>query len=321
MDKNSAVFTPESFRKAVQGKRIWVIGDAMLDEFIQGTVERQSPEAPVPVLNFKTKHYAPGGAANVALNLAGLSTEVLLFSPIAADEAGKKLRDFLHKEGISFCMPNLLACTSLKSRYMNGNTHLLRVDQEEKHSSIAGWPEAIDSFYRENPILPDLIVISDYDKGAVCPQTMRLVTQLCQEHSIPFLADPKKADWSLYNGAFWLTPNLKELGMALGQTPINTDQWVSDALSQLRERFPLCAPAVTRGNQGISYWEQGTVKHVPGKHVQAVDVCGAGDTVLAVIAAGVAAKLSAQVYFNMANTLAAKAVSYSGTVAISTHWI
>lgn len=293
--------------------RVLVAGDIMLDRYWHGPTTRISPEAPVPVVRITECHDRPGGAANVALNIAALGATVSLVGAVGCDAQATVLRDQLTAADIRAA---LLECpakpTITKLRVISRQHQLLRLDFEEPHSAaeVAALPARI------RDLLPDAsaLVLSDYAKGAL--QDPRALIALATAAGVPVLVDPKGRDFSRYAGATLLTPNLAELEAVVGPCP-DEAALCERGLALVRE-LGLSALLVTRGEQGMSLLRAGhEALHLPARAREVYDVTGAGDTVIAVLAAalGAGADLSAAVA--LANLAAGIVVGKLGTAAVS----
>jgi len=312
--------TASKFFDQIHGRKVLVVGDSMLDSYCYGEVSRISPEAPVPVLLESSREAKAGGAANVALNLIGLGLDVSLFGAWATDEAGIKLATILEESGMNQAVRFAHTCTTEKQRIIGRGQQMLRIDRER----MFRWSEA-DLLRLQTELRGmhdiELVVVSDYNKGFISRSFMEVVRSFCAEKRIPFVSDPKVQDWSLYAGSLWLTPNLGELGLAVGIHADNVDEWVESALEKAAELVPGTSIAVTRAENGISYIQSGTFGHSKAVAREVYDVCGAGDTVLAVVAAGVLSGAANPVIFDLANRAAGHVVARQGTVAIQRSWL
>jgi D-beta-D-heptose 7-phosphate kinase / D-beta-D-heptose 1-phosphate adenosyltransferase len=311
--------TEHDFINLVQGRRVLVVGDCMLDTYSFGEVNRISPEAPVPVfLEGRTESKA-GGAANVALNLSGLGLNVSLFGAWAQDEAGKKLENVLVLNEVNDFLSFEHCLTTEKHRVVARGQQMLRIDRELAFEWGEESLNLLESeLQRLNGI--ELVVVSDYNKGFISSIFMDTLRTYCKRKKISFITDPKVKDWSIYRESQWLTPNLNELGLAIGLNPENTDKWVESALRIACQQLDGTSIAVTRAENGISYCENNTVAHCAATAREVYDVCGAGDTVLAIVAAGFLSGMSSSDIFRLANHAAGLVVAKQGTVAVKSHW-
>lgn len=299
---------------------VLVIGDVMLDRYYFGEVKRISPEAPVPVTRVTRKKETLGGAANVAHNLARLGCPTLLVGAVGDDENRRCLEKMLEELGVDcsglFVTPGP---TTAKLRIIGGHQQMLRLDFEE----TTPWPLAT-----ENRVLEYItakvvqqqckaIIVSDYAKGVCTPRLCQKLMELQEQHGVPVIVDPKGTDWERYQGAFAVTPNLKELGEALGADLKNEDEAVRQAAAKLRRRYRLQSLLATRSEKGLSFLASRKEVHIPTLAQEVFDVSGAGDTVIAVFAAGIAGGLEAPDAARLANVAAGFVVGKVGTYAIS----
>lgn len=293
--------------------RVLVAGDIMLDRYWHGPTTRISPEAPVPVVRITDCHDRPGGAANVALNIAALGATVSVVGAVGSDPQANVLRDQLAAAGIHAA---LLECpakpTITKLRVISRQHQLLRLDFEEPHSAaeVAALPARIRSLLADHSVL----VLSDYAKGAL--QDPQALIALATAARVPVLVDPKGRDFSRYAGATLLTPNLAELEAVVGPCP-DEAALCERGLALVRE-LGLGALLVTRGEQGMTLLrpDQNPL-HLPARAREVYDVTGAGDTVIAVLAAALAAGAELPAAVTLANLAAGIVVGKLGTAAVS----
>lgn len=302
------------------GSNAWalVIGDLMLDRYLWGKVERVSPEAPVPVVLLEKESCNPGGAANVAANLASLGLPCRLLGCIGDDEAGKQIIKSLAQNRIGadsiVHLPNRPTIT--KTRIVGGHQQMLRVDCESGTPLDTDELQLLEIAVRQAiASAPAIIVLSDYDKGVLHPALCQTVIQLAREADIPVLVDPKGRDYTKYRGATALTPNRRETSEACGN--ITDTDALLDAAEQLRRDLALDFLAVTRSEEGISLLEEQQRLHIPAMAKQVFDVSGAGDTVIATLAAGMVAGLNHYDALHLANLAAGIVVGKVGTVPVN----
>jgi len=306
------------FRPA-NGENVWalVIGDLMLDRYLWGKVERVSPEAPVPVVLLDKENSRPGGAANVAANLAGLNLPCRLLGCIGEDDAGRQLIAAVAESGVETAaivrLPNRPTIT--KTRIVGGHQQMLRLDRESSAPFAADELKRVEDAVRQAlRDSPTIIILSDYAKGVLHPEICQLVIRLAQAAKIPVLVDPKGRDYSKYRGATALTPNRRETSDACGG--VADIDALLDSADVLRQNLALEFFAVTRSEEGISLIEQGQRLHIPAMARQVFDVSGAGDTVIATLAAGMVAGLNHVDALHLANLAAGIVVGQVGTVPI-----
>ena len=270
--------------------RILCIGDIMLDRFVQGQVTRISPEAPIPVLRIASETLMPGGTGNVAANVAALGATAITVSVVGTDEAGGTLADLM--AGQSGLETRLITAadreTTVKIRYVAGGQHLLRADRESGHPLTEAAAARLLAAVRE--VLPgcDAAVLSDYAKGVLTPAVIADIVTAARDAGVPVIVDPKGRDLSRYAGAAVVTPNRRELAEAVGAAT-DTDADVAAAAAALARRDGLETIVVTRSEQGMSViGSDAPATHLPARAREVYDVSGAGDTVAAVLALGLA---------------------------------
>jgi D-beta-D-heptose 7-phosphate kinase / D-beta-D-heptose 1-phosphate adenosyltransferase len=294
-----------------------VIGDVMLDRYLIGSVGRISPEAPVPIVLLNAQNERAGGAANVAANLALLGIKTHIIGCVGNDAEAKTLVSLLKEMGVDASG----ICTSenrptiAKTRVVSGHQQMMRLDQE---SSAAFTIEEIDALQANIHVAlahgPKVVILSDYAKGLLSEQVSQQIIAQCKAQNIPVLVDPKGRDYIKYKGATALTPNKKETAEAC-DTTINDTDLIAKATA-LKNCLNLQFLAVTRGEEGITLLDENT-HHLPAIAKQVFDVSGAGDTVIATLAAGLMNNLNPLESLQLANIAAAVVVGKVGTVPIS----
>ena len=299
--------------------KVLVVGDLMLDRYILGEVDRISPEAPVPVLRHVQRYERPGGAANVAMNLAGLGCQTLLAGFWGNDTEQRELAAFLDAAKIDTAgMVTTGLPTISKTRIVGRRQQLLRLDIESLEK-----PAAVDQqrLLERVVALVDkvhAVVLSDYAKGALTPELCEAVIRAARAKGVPVLADPKTPDFSKYSGATMVCPNLNELSIATGVAAHELDALLVGGEVQRKEhelRF-LC---VTMSEKGIRVLSDEGTYHSPARAREVFDVSGAGDTVIATLAASLAAGLKVESAVELANLAAGIVVGKVGTVPIAHH--
>lgn len=296
-----------------------VVGDLMLDRYHIGKVERISPEAPVPVVLLKETVARAGGAANVAANLAALGIPVRIAGCVGEDAEAKQLRDLLEAVNIdtSAVCASPRRPTICKTRILGGHQQIIRLDQEdaspldvsEQESLWQGCEEALAQG-------PAVIILSDYAKGVLTPAFCQRLLALARRMNIPVLVDPKGRDYAKYQGATALTPNKREAAEACGLTADNDTTLLQQA-EKLRLALGLAFLAITRGEEGISVLDASGQAHFPATARQVFDVSGAGDTVIATLAAGLMHGLDHHASLMLANIAAGIVVGKVGTIPVN----
>ncbi len=300
------------------GKRIVVIGDCMLDKYIWGEVSRISPEAPVQVIDVQRETYAPGGAANVAMNAAALGAKVSMVGVTGNDDARKVLLLSLKEKGIDVQGMRIEddKPTTLKMRVMGRNQQLLRVDYEKRahvHSDIEGQ---LAAFLVKKISESDAIVVSDYAKGVITRKLMETIIAAARKYGKPLIIDPKPQHKGLYKGATVITPNHLEACQMAGVEPNNGDDMEKVGARLAKELGSHVL--LTRGEKGMSLFEKGKrVVSIPAQAKEVYDVTGAGDTVVAAFAVSLAAGSTLLDAAILANHAAGVKVGKIGTSTVT----
>lgn len=300
------------------GKHVMVIGDLMLDEYVTGSVERISPEAPVPVVRASTSELRLGGAANVAQQIAALGAQVSLVGIIGKDAAGESLKQFCQGAGIS--TRNLVAAeqrrTTRKLRVLGPSQQLLRIDWEDRDPlSERDTGALLDAIGSLEAV--DAIILSDYAKGTLSLSVIAAVMS-ARTPGTPIVVDPKCRDFSRYRGATLLTPNLRELAEAVGHSldPLDMEA-ISAAARQALVTGGFPQVVVTLGDRGILVVEaHGPACFLPAQKRAVYDVTGAGDTAVAVLTTCLASGASLIEAAHLANIAAGITVGEVGAVAV-----
>ncbi|MEX8518520.1 MAG: D-glycero-beta-D-manno-heptose-7-phosphate kinase [Leptothrix sp. (in: b-proteobacteria)] len=303
-------------RERLAGARVLVVGDAMLDRYWFGSVDRISPEAPVPVVRVSREEERLGGAANVALNVKTLGAQCTLLTVVGDDEPARKLRQLLEEQGVATVLgsdPKLY--TIVKLRVIGRSQQLIRVDFENQpeHEVLQ---QMLTDYER---VLPDhdAVLFSDYGKGGLT-HIPRMI-ELARAAGKPVLVDPKGSDYSRYAGATTLTPNRAELAQVVGQWRDEAD--LHRRAHALREQLGLAGLVLTRSEDGMSLFEtvDGQLAHmqVPAQAREVFDVTGAGDTVIATLAALLACGLTLRDAVPLANRAGSIVVGKFGTASCS----
>lgn len=299
--------------------KVAVIGDMMTDRYVTGSVNRISPEAPVPVNLVKSQRSVLGGAANTAANLAALGCQVYAAGMRGKDANGDVLSALLAEAGID--STGLLLSegyqTTTKVRILGARQQMMRLDFEEKKSpsevEIEILLQWLDGLLQQGL---GSIVLSDYGKGMITDQVAQAVIQKAAISGVPVLVDPKGSDWTKYKGAYGITPNLKELSDCVGQEISNDDAPIEHVGEMVRKNFHLTHLFVTRSEKGITCLGDTGAIHRASVAQDVFDVSGAGDTVMAVTAAAIAAGMDMETTLELANRAAGIAVSKVGTYPV-----
>jgi len=298
-------------------QHVLVIGDVMLDRYLIGDVSRISPEAPVPVVLLRSQHDRAGGAANVAANLALLGIKTHIIGCVGDDGEATILLDLIGKIGIehSSMMRSSHRPTIAKTRILSGHQQMMRLDQENNAVfTAAEKAQALAAIQQQLALNPAIVILSDYAKGLLSAEICQQVIAQCNALKIPVLVDPKGHDYSKYKGATALTPNKKETAEACATASNDPD--LIDKAAALKNKLNLQFLVVTRGDEGISLIDH-HAHLLPATAKQVFDVSGAGDTVIATLAAGLIHDLSPLESLQLANVAAGVVVGKVGTVPIT----
>lgn len=278
--------------------KVLVVGDLILDEYIKGSVERISPEAPVPVVWAKERSFVPGGAANVAYNITALDGKVTLLGIIGKDKNAQILRAELKKKKINTTgiIVEQQRPTTVKTRIIAGHQQVVRIDWEHTDSLPVKTSEKINRFLEKNIGKFDAVIIEDYGKGVISQQVLRETISVARAHKKIVNVDPKEDHFQYYRGASCITPNRKEFENAvrnlkiadtthsfnLSQYHLTTDKELDRAAQYILDYLRLDSILVTLGEHGMRLVEKkGGVTHIPTVAQEVFDVSGAGDTVIA----------------------------------------
>lgn len=301
------ILTLPDFKRA----RVLVVGDVMLDRYWFGDVSRISPEAPVPVVRVERSEERPGGAANVARNIAALGARASLLSVVGADEAGASLRRLAEAEGVETNLHvDAELATTVKLRVIGRQQQLLRIDFETTPShevlaaKLGDFERSLDGC--------DVVLLSDYGKGGLAH--IEKMIRLAREHGKIVLADPKGDDYERYRGATLLTPNRAELREVVGRWKDDAD--LERRAQKLRTGLGIDALLVTRSEEGMSLFQAQGSLHEPTKAREVYDVSGAGDTVIATLAVMLGSGASMIDAVRAANHAAGIVVGKLGTAVV-----
>ncbi len=304
---------------SLAGTVVLCVGDVMLDRFVYGTVERISPEAPIPVLREHRTTTMLGGAGNVTTNLAALGCDSRFVAVTGSDEAGSGILRLLVEQGLAdgcHMITQRDRLTSVKTRFMASNQQLLRLDSE----TVAPVDEVTASklIHAVSHALSEAtcVTLSDYGKGVLTPAVTEAIITAARQAGRPVVVDPKDTDFRRYRGAAVLTPNRRELSEA-ARLPTGTDDEVVAAAQRIIETCGIGAIVTTRSEEGLSLVAaDGLVLHQPAQAREVFDVSGAGDTVVAVLAAGLGAGLALPDAARIANLAAGIVVGKVGTAVV-----
>lgn len=271
----------------IKTKKIAVVGDVMIDRYIWGTVSRVSPEAPVPVVEVENESTRLGGAANVANNISSLGATAFLVGVAGNDAGGKELKNILEQQKTSSegIITDSSRPTTVKTRVIAHNQHVVRIDSEEKKDIDAATQKNILTVLNNAINDIDGIIIEDYNKGVVVKDVIHAVIDLARKHRKVITVDPKFHNFFEYKNVTVFKPNVKETEEALGKK-LRTDDEVRAVGKSLLETLNAENILLTRSEKGMSLFEKnGAVTHIPTRAREVADVSGAGDTVIATLTA------------------------------------
>ena len=298
--------------------RVLCIGDVMLDQFVYGSVDRVSPEAPIPVLRIEREAQMLGGAGNVVRNVAALGARATLIAVVGDDDAGRNIARLIADE------PSLEASlitvadrsTTVKLRYVAGNQQLLRADREQSSALERETNERVCAAVEGEIADADVVVLSDYAKGVLSPGVIGRLVAFAAKHGKLVVADPKTVDFVRYKGVSVLTPNAKELAAATAMV-VGDDASTESAARKALASAAADAVLVTRSERGMTLVaREGVTHHFPAESREVFDVSGAGDTVLAVLALALGAGASISDAAAFANLAAGIVVGKAGTAVV-----
>ncbi|MFA6467722.1 MAG: D-glycero-beta-D-manno-heptose-7-phosphate kinase [Bacteroidota bacterium] len=278
----------------VRSKRIAIVGDVMIDRYIWGSVNRISPEAPVPVVEVDNESVRLGGAANVAINVTSLGGTAFLVGVVGNDTGGTEFRSILEQQRTSFegIITDESRPTTVKTRVIAHHQHVVRIDHEEKRDVSTLVQEKIFAGLEKNIDSLDAIIIQDYNKGVVVKDLIHRIIALARKHGKIITVDPKFNNFFAYTDVTIFKPNKKETEDAFGKS-LKTEDDVLTAGKELLKRLNAENILLTRSEKGMSLFEKnGAVSHIPTKARKVADVSGAGDTVIATLTAMLASGAS-----------------------------
>ncbi|PZW50419.1 D-alpha,beta-D-heptose 7-phosphate 1-kinase /D-beta-D-heptose 1-phosphate adenylyltransferase [Humitalea rosea] len=300
--------------RALKRTSVLVVGDAMLDRYVYGRVTRISPEAPVPILTVERELAMPGGAGNVVRNLTALGAAVAFITVVGDDVAGSDLTGLVGGQpGVE---PWLLVqggrATTTKTRFIASGQQLLRADQEVARPIHPRLADRLVKIASDTIAATTVMVLSDYAKGVLADDTAAKLIAAGRAAGRKVIVDPKGIDFSRYHGADIVTPNRAELAAAT-EMPVDSEEGIVAAARVLRDRHAFGAVLVTRSEDGLTLLDGDTVRHFPAEAPEVHDVSGAGDTVVAVLAAAIAAGRDLPTAARLANIAAGIVVGKVGT--------
>ena len=301
--------------------KIGVVGDIMLDTYWWGSVDRISPEAPVPIVSLQRKETRVGGAANVALNLRSLGAPTTLFAVIGKDAEGQELHKLLKEEGINtnYIHESATRVTTNKVRVMGRNQQMMRLDHEHTNDiSDIESEQMLANFYAYvEAEKPSLVILEDYNKGVLTPKVIAAVIAYCNEKGIPTAVDPKQKNFLAYQGCTIFKPNLKEVkeGLKIEIPSINKEQ-LTKVHEALQAHLQHSISFITLSEHGVYFGNETTHKLIPTHIRNIADVSGAGDTVIAVASLTYASTKNIELAAELANIAGGLVCELVGTAPI-----
>ncbi|MDX1653379.1 MAG: D-glycero-beta-D-manno-heptose-7-phosphate kinase [Brumimicrobium sp.] len=312
--------TAETLFEKFRQQKILVLGDVMIDAYLEGKVSRMSPEAPVPIVDFTSREERLGGAANVALNLLSLGAKVVMCSVIGEDSNGETMMQLLRKREISAegMVQSKDRQTTVKTRVIGNHQQLLRVDQEQTND-ISKTEE--DKLLANIELLLkngcDAVILEDYNKGVLTERVITETLRLANKFGVPTTVDPKLKNFFAYKGATLFKPNLKELQEGLSRYfPITNRELFEDAVNELCNRIQCNYLLVTLSEHGVFVKKDDQQHYIPAHVRNIADVSGAGDTVISVATLCLVAGLGADKIAEIANLAGGIVCEEPGVVAI-----
>ena len=303
---------------SMQGKKIAVVGDLMLDRYIWGSVTRISPEAPVPVIDLETEQARLGGAANVAMNIKSLGGEPLLIGVIGTDHSGKQLNDIIRENKFSTdgVVVDPSRPTTVKTRVIAHSQHVVRIDREQKTDISPAIQMKILEALRRNIRSIDGIILEDYNKGVIVAGLIKQLIETANAHKTIITVDPKFNNFFEYLNVTVFKPNRNEAEEILGMK-IRSDDDITNAGRALLQRLKSRSVLLTLGEKGMALFEaDGTISHIPTKALKVQDVSGAGDTVIATLTMALSAGADIKEATTLSNFAGGIVCGYVGIVPI-----
>lgn len=292
--------------------KILVVGDVMLDSYIFGLVEKISPEAPVPIINYISKKDTLGGSGNVAHNLKNLGVDVSILSMVGDDNEGGLIKSLLKKIEIKSdgLTTKKNSVTTNKTRFISGNSQLLRLDRDSVDKPNF---EKEMNYLNNNISSYNSIIISDYNKGYCSSKLVKSVIKEARKSKIPVFIDPKGENWRKYSNSFCITPNIKEAELIL-KASLENDLDFENAARVICEKYKIESCLITRGSDGMTFFNGHRAIHQKVGEKEVFDVSGAGDTVISCFCASFSSGLNIDDCLEISSEASSEVVTYVGTV-------
>ena len=302
---------------AFRGKKVLVIGDIMIDEYLSGKVTRLSPEAPVPIIEIEDENTRFGGAANVALNIKELGCIPILVGITGEDRHAEIFIELMETHGIeSGVIQSKKRPTTVKTRIIGDNQHIARVDRELVRYLSNDEQKLLMEKIEALLVQVDAVILEDYNKGVLSQVLIEFIIEKCNKKGIPVLVDPKFENFMQYKNVTFFKPNVKETQQALARN-FNNDNDIEQAGFQLLKELNCESLLLTRGPNGLSLFEKGEVTHIPTQARKVADVSGAGDTVISTLTAAHISGATNQEAAILANIAAGIVVEEVGIIPVT----
>ena len=301
--------------------KVLVLGDVMLDHYIHGHVNRISPEAPVPILTYANQNKSLGGAGNVVYNLINLGAEVVIATLVGADNNGRIIKNLFNDIKVStenlFISDNVK--TTVKTRFLSTGTQLLRVDNDSSGFLKSDYDLLFKNIL-SNVNTYNYIIISDYNKGACYSPGLEALIIKANKNKIPVYVDPKGENWKKYSNSFCITPNKIEAENEI-QSKLVTDSDFENASKIISEKYKLDSCLITRGDNGMTFYNDKNIYHQKVGKKEVFDVSGAGDAVIACLAASINSGFSIKESLELSSIVSSEVVTHIGTVPFSLNMV
>jgi len=299
-----------------------IIGDVMIDVYLWGNVNRISPEAPVPIINISEREYRLGGAANVALNVSSLGATPIICTVVGEDNSAEKLEELLTSNKLSNIglVKSDIRKTTVKTRIISQNQHMLRVDDEDSFfltntEEILLFEKIADIIEKNNV---DVIIFEDYNKGVLTESIIKKIITLANQKNIPTTVDPKKENFFSYKNVSLFKPNLKELREGLKiEIPKNNKEALQNAVIQLKAKIQHSIALITLSEHGVFVESENNFTIIPAHKRKLIDVSGAGDTVISVASLLLAQNVKPEIMASIANLSGGLVCEEVGVVPIN----
>ncbi len=315
-------FWTQSLLDQFAGLHVLIIGDIMIDRYLYGHVERISPEAPVPILQYDHEECRPGGAANVALNVQALGARATVLAAMGSGFYSRMMKNIFVSNGLNpdYLLAESERKTTVKTRLSAGGHQLMRIDREQTDyisaETFSSMKNHIEQIFAGDP--PMVVILQDYDKGVLFPEFIDFILKFSKEKGVPVCVDPKHKHFFEFKGASLFKPNFKELSQALSKTITKSYQPISEAVGILDQKLMAENYLITLSEAGMYYKSKETDGLAPiDRPVAVADVSGAGDTVISVAALCTAIGIPLDETAQLCNLAATQVCEKSGVVSVN----